>query len=92
MLPLEGSAPGTPGPPKLPLEEPFVAYSRDDRAAEVFKNISFFNYLQLDYILIVFYTCIRICSNLTGLGIKPTSQPSLTNRPIHQLLSYFSLI
>lgn len=37
-------------------------------------------------------TCILMWSNLTGLGINPTSQPSLTNRPIHQLLSYFSLM
>ena len=37
-------------------------------------------------------TCIRICSSLTGLGMNPTSQPSLTNLPIHQLLSYFSLM
>lgn len=34
MLPREGSAPGAPGPPKLPLDEPFVAYSLDDLAAD----------------------------------------------------------
>lgn len=35
VLPREGSAPGcAPGPPKLPLDEPFVAYSLDDLAAE----------------------------------------------------------
>lgn len=35
VLPREGSAPGcAPGPPKLPLDEPFVAYSLDDLAAD----------------------------------------------------------
>lgn len=34
VLPREGSAPGAPGPPKLPLDEPFVAYSLDERAAD----------------------------------------------------------
>jgi len=37
-------------------------------------------------------TCMRMLSSLAGLGMKPTSQPSLTSRPIHQLLSYFSLM
>lgn len=34
----------------------------------------------------------RMLSSLAGLGMKPTSQPSLTSLPIHQLLSYFSLM
>lgn len=35
MLPREGSAPCTPPgpPPKLPLDDPFVAYNFDERAA-----------------------------------------------------------
>lgn len=37
-------------------------------------------------------TCMRMLSSLAGLGMKPTSQPSLTSLPIHQLLSYFSLM
>lgn len=92
VLPREGSAPGcAPGPPKLPLDEPFVAYSLDDLAAEAWKERG------LDPLLSpvvpplpLSLTCMRICSSLTGLGMNPTSQPSLTNRPIHQLLSYFS--
>lgn len=36
VLPREGSAPGAPAPPKLPLDEPFVAYSLEDLAAEAF--------------------------------------------------------
>lgn len=40
VLPREGSAPGcAPGPPKLPLDEPFVAYSLDDLAAEACNGI-----------------------------------------------------
>lgn len=31
----------------------------------------------------------RRLSSLTGLGMKPTSQPSFTSRPIHQSLLYF---
>jgi hypothetical protein len=34
--------------------------------------------------------CTRNASNLTGLGMKPTSEFSLTRLPIHQSLSYFS--
>lgn len=34
--------------------------------------------------------CNRKFSNFTGEGMKPTSLPSFTSRPIHQLLSYFS--
>lgn len=33
--------------------------------------------------------CSFIFSNLAGLGMKPTSAPSLTNLPIHQSLLYF---
>ena len=33
--------------------------------------------------------CSFIFSNLAGLGIKPTSAPSLTSLPIHQSLLYF---
>ena len=33
--------------------------------------------------------CILIASNLSGLGIKPTSQPSRTSRPIHHSLLNF---
>lgn len=36
MLPLEGSAPPPNAPPELPLDEPFVAYRRDERAAEAY--------------------------------------------------------
>lgn len=36
--------------------------------------------------------CKRKFSNFIGDGINPISQPSLTNRPIHQSLLYFSLI
>lgn len=36
VLPLEGSAPPANAPPKLPLDEPFVAYRRDERAAEAY--------------------------------------------------------
>lgn len=36
--------------------------------------------------------CRRRFSNLIGDGMKPISQPSLTKRPIHQSLLYFSLI
>lgn len=32
----------------------------------------------------------RRSSSLAGDGMKPTSEPSFTRRPIHQLLSYFS--
>jgi hypothetical protein len=32
----------------------------------------------------------RRVSSFTGDGMKPTSLPSFTSRPIHQLLSYFS--
>ena len=34
----------------------------------------------------------RSDSSLTGLGMKPTSDPSLTSLPIHQSLSYFSCV
>ncbi len=33
--------------------------------------------------------CILISSSLSGLGMKPTSHPSLTRRPIHQSLLNF---
>ena len=33
--------------------------------------------------------CKRMLSSLAGLGINPTSQPSLTSRPIHQSLLNF---
>ena len=35
MLPRDGSAPGTPGAPKLPLDDdPLLVYSLDERAAD----------------------------------------------------------
>ena len=46
---------------------------------------------------LVKYIFVRTCgccslkfSNLRGDGMNPTSHPSFTRRPIHQLLSYFS--
>lgn len=38
----------------------------------------------------LFCSCwMRIFSNLSGLGMKPISQPSFTSLPIHQSLLYF---
>lgn len=38
----------------------------------------------------LFCSCwIRMFSNLSGLGMKPISQPSFTSLPIHQSLLYF---
>lgn len=104
MLPRDGSAPGTPDAPKLPLDDdPLLVYSLDERAADAFESGTVFLWERMtvsDPGLTVLFggaaqlhsklTCIRMCSSLTGLGMNPTSQPSLTNRPIHQLLSYFS--
>jgi len=39
--------------------------------------------------LILRFDCIRIISNLAGLGIKPSGASTLTNRPIHQSLLNF---
>lgn len=36
VLPRDGSAPGCAPGPKLPLDEPFVAYSLDDLAADAY--------------------------------------------------------
>lgn len=38
MLPRDGSAPGTPDAPKLPLDDdPLLVYSLDERAADAWK-------------------------------------------------------
>ena len=47
----------------------------------------------LAYSLVLLAACVcctRSVSSLTGDGMNPTSQPSLTSRPIHHRLSYFS--
>lgn len=52
----------------------------------------FFNgcYLELSRFCLILCSCSRrVFSSLTGLGMKPTSQPSFTRRPIHQSLLYF---
>jgi hypothetical protein len=46
--------------------------------AAPFPNLAFFTVV-----------CILIASSLSGLGMKPTSHPSLTNLPIHHSLLYF---
>lgn len=46
--------------------------------------------LLYSFVVRTWLACSRRFSSFTGLGMKPTSQPSLTSRPIHQLLSYFS--
>lgn len=47
-------------------------------------------YLELRRFWRSFCSCSRRrLSSLTGLGMKPTSQPSFTSRPIHQSLLYF---
>lgn len=65
-----------PPPPKLPKFKPPPSLS---------SSSSPFN-------LPVCACCKRKFSNFIGDGINPISQPSLTNRPIHQSLLYFSLI
>lgn len=47
-------------------------------------------HLELRRLCLIFCSCSsRMFSSLTGLGMKPTSQPSFTSRPIHQSLLYF---
>lgn len=47
-------------------------------------------YLELRRLWRSFCSCSRRrLSSFTGLGMKPTSQPSFTSRPIHQSLLYF---
>lgn len=47
-------------------------------------------HLELRRFCLIFCSCSsRMFSSLTGLGMKPTSQPSFTSRPIHQSLLYF---
>lgn len=92
VLPRDGSAPACPPAPRFPLDEPFVPYSLEglvwfyDR--EVVKDHTW----KMFGFVLSYPTCMRMLSSLAGLGMKPTSQPSLTSRPIHQLLSYFSLM
>lgn len=51
---------------------------------------AFHRYLELSRFCLILCSCsIRVFSSLTGLGMKPTSQPSFTRRPIHQSLLYF---
>lgn len=48
------------------------------------------SYLELRRCCLIFCSCCTLMfSSLTGLGMKPTSHPSLTRRPIHQSLLYF---
>lgn len=47
-------------------------------------------YLELKRFCLLLCSCnCRVLSSFTGLGMKPTSHPSFTKRPIHQLLLYF---
>ncbi|MEQ2218355.1 hypothetical protein XENOCAPTIV_002019, partial [Xenoophorus captivus] len=51
---------------------------------------TFHRYLELSRFCLIRCSCSRrVFSSLTGLGMKPTSQPSFTRRPIHQSLLYF---
>ena len=52
--------------------------------------LSTLGYLELSRFCLILCSCSRrVFSSLTGLGMKPTSQPSFTSRPIHQSLLYF---
>ena len=64
----------------------------DADSVERFFFVFFNGYLELSRFCLILCSCSRrVFSSLTGLGMKPTSQPSFTRRPIHQSLLYFCI-